>query len=168
MYAYWAGDGPRTPAQLSTETISSKIQWFLISPVGTQSYIILHDPFVYLAAPGLNHPWSNQATWVINDVGRNNASLSLIDQLTNLFHIVADTYVPPNAEFSYAMSLAGIGNSEITYPGDPPVAGWAQLGTRLRRCHHPLPHKYIVRALSLVQGGLSTTKPCGKAYRQTS
>jgi hypothetical protein len=69
MYAYWAGDGPRTPAKLSTKAVSSKVQWSLAYHSGTiQSYIVLQDPFVYPTAPGLNHPRGNQTIWVINDV----------------------------------------------------------------------------------------------------
>jgi hypothetical protein len=53
MYENWAGDSPRTPAMLSTKAISSKVQWCLAFHSGIQSYIILHDPFIYPTAPVL-------------------------------------------------------------------------------------------------------------------
>jgi hypothetical protein len=37
MYEYWAGDGVRTSAMLSTKAISSKVQWFLAFHSGIQS-----------------------------------------------------------------------------------------------------------------------------------
>jgi hypothetical protein len=161
MYEYWAGDGARTPAMLSTEAISSKVQWFLALHSGIQSYITLHDPFVYPTAPGLNHPCSNQTIWVINDVVRSDASLSLVDQPANLFHIAGGTSVPSDLDFSAAMALATQGQSEIPPEADPAATGWTQLGNHLRRCH-PLPHKYIVRTLMLVQGGLADHKTMWK------
>ena len=157
MYAYWAGDGPRTPAQLSTEAVSSKVQWFLAYHSGIQSYIVLHDPFVYPTAPGLNHPRGNQTIWVINDVSSTDASLAMVDQPSNLFHVASATYVPSDDDFTAAMSLAGPGISEIAPVADPTAAGWVQVGNHLRCCH-PLPHKFVVRALTLVQGGLAGHK----------
>jgi hypothetical protein len=85
MYGYWVGDGPRTPAQLSTKAVSSKVQWFLAyQHSGIQSYIVLHNPFVYLTAPGLNHPHASHTIWVIDDVSSTDASLALVYQPSNL------------------------------------------------------------------------------------
>jgi hypothetical protein len=52
------------------------------------------------------------------------------------------------------MALAVQGQSEIPAVANPAAAGWTLLGNHLQRCH-PLPHKCIVRALTLVQGGLA-------------
>jgi hypothetical protein len=121
---------------------------------GIQSYIILHDPFVYPTTPGLNHPHGNQTIWVTNDVGSSDWLVSLVDQPTKISSTLAATSVPPDADFYTAMALAVQGQREISVVANPAAAGWTQLGSHLRCCH-PLPHKYIVPALTLVQGGLA-------------
>jgi hypothetical protein len=158
MYAYWAGNDPPTQAQLSTQSISSKVQWFLAHHSGIQSYIVLHDPFVYPTESGLNHPrGGNQTIWVINDVASTDASLGLVDKPSNLFHLTLATYVPSDDDYTAAMNLAGPGISEITPVTDPVADGWVQLSNHLRRCH-PLSHKYIMPSLMLVQGGSASHK----------
>jgi hypothetical protein len=91
-------------------------------------------------------------------VGLTNASLSLIDQHANLFHIATSAFMPTDANYATTMKLAGPGNSKIPSVADPAVAGWDQLGSHLCRCH-PLLHKYIICALTLlVQGSLANHK----------
>jgi hypothetical protein len=133
-----------------------------VVPLFSQRHTVLHRsprPFylAYPTAPGLNHPRSNQTIWVINDVGRSDASLSLVDQPANLFHIAGGTSVPSDLDFSAAMDLVTQGQSEIPPEADPATAGWTQLGNHLWCCHL-LPHKYSVRTLMLVQGGLADHK----------
>jgi hypothetical protein len=157
MYQFWSGDGPHTPAQLSTEAVSSRVQWFLAFHSGIQSYVVLHDPFIYPAAPGLNHPRSNQIIWVINDIGTTDTTLSLVDQPGNLFYLAAAQVLPPDADFTALMTTAPLGASEVAPLADPAAAGWLP-STSTPRCCHPLPHKFVVRALTLVQGGRADHK----------
>jgi hypothetical protein len=120
MYQFWSGNGPHTPAQLSTKAVSSRLQWFLAFHQGIQSYIVLHDPFVYPAAPGLNHPRSNQTIWVINNIETNGTTLSLVDQPANLFHVTAAVTLPPDAVFTTLMAAAATGTSEVAQVANPP------------------------------------------------
>jgi hypothetical protein len=99
MYQFWSGDSPHTPTQLITEVVSSR--------VSIQSYIVLHDPFIYPASPGLN-----QTIWFINDIGAADATLSLVGQPTNLFHVANNMALPPDADFSAAVTAATMGQSK--------------------------------------------------------
>jgi hypothetical protein len=154
MYQFWSGDGFNTPAQLSTKAVSSKVQWFLVFHQDIQSYIVLHYPFIYPAAPGLNHhPRSNQITWVINeDIGTTGTSLSLVNQPGNIFHLVNTLVLPSDDNFTALMSTAAPGASEVAQVADPAAAGWLPPVSTPRHWH-PLPHKFVVRALLLAQGG---------------
>jgi hypothetical protein len=157
MYQFWSGDGPNTPAQLSTEAVSSKVQWFLAFHQDIQSYIVLHDPFIYPAAPGLNHPRSNQIIWVINDIGTTGTSLSLVNEPSNMFHLVNALVLPSDDDFTALMSTAAPGAGKVAQVADPAAAGWLPPVSTPRRCH-PLPHKFVVRALFLAQGGRADHK----------
>jgi hypothetical protein len=106
MCQYWSSDAANTPAQLSAKAVGSRVQWFLTFHQGIQSYLVLHDPFIYPAAPGLNHPRSNQIIWVMNDVGTTDATLSLVDQPNNMFHVTTALPVPPDDEFTALMMAA--------------------------------------------------------------
>jgi hypothetical protein len=152
MYQFWSGDGPHTPAQLSTKAVSSRVQWFLAFHHGIQSYVDLHDPFVYPAPPCLNHPRSNQTIWVVNGIGMTGTTLSLVDQPGNLFYLVTTPVLPTDAGFTTRMSTAALGASEAAPIADPAAAGWLPSAST-PRCCHPLPHKFVVRTLTLVQGG---------------
>jgi hypothetical protein len=151
MYQFWSGDGPQTPAQLSTEAVSSRVQWFLAFHHSIQSYVVLHDPLIYPAAPGLNYLRSNQTIWVINDIGATSTTLSLVDQPVNLFYLVTAPVLPTDADFTTLMSTAALGASEVVPLADPAAAGWLPSAST-PHCCHPLPHKLVVRALTLVQG----------------
>jgi hypothetical protein len=162
-----SSDGPQTPAQLSTEAVSSRVQWFLAFHHSIQCYVLLHNPFIYPAAPGLNHPRINQTIWVINDIRATGTTLSLVDQPGNLFYLVTAPVLPTDADFTSLMPTAALGASGVVLLVDPAAAGWLS-SSSTPHCCHPLPHKFIVRALTLVQGAGQITRRCGKASLRTS
>jgi hypothetical protein len=133
------------------------VQWFLAFHHGIQSYVVLHKPSIYPAAPGLNHPRSNQTIWVVNDIRMTDTTLSLVDQPGNLFYLVTTLVLPTDADFTACMSTAALGASKVAPIADPSAAGWLPLAST-PRCCHPLPHKFVVRALTLVQGGQADYK----------